>query len=113
MQSLPTRWKMMQSSGTKVSGSEALGGTGRNGLLIATALLALTIAGCQSSTTALSTVDKAQGSSENISSLTSVIQSNPRDPEGYNVRGSAYGKSGRYKEALRDFDQAIALNPNF
>lgn len=29
------------------------------------------------------------------------------------MRGSAYGKSGRYKEALRDFDQAIALNPNF
>ncbi len=93
MQSLPTRLKMMQSSGT-----------GRNGLLIAAALLALTVAGCQSSTTtALSTVDKAQGSSENISSLTSVIQSNPRDPEGYNVRGSAYGKSGRYKGSAARF----------
>jgi len=34
-------------------------------------------------------IDKAQGSSENISSLSAVIQRNPQDPEGYNVRGSA------------------------
>jgi tetratricopeptide (TPR) repeat protein len=117
--SLPTRLKVLQSSETRISGVETFGanrgaGIGRHGFLIAATLLALTVAGCQSSTTtALSTVDRAQGSSENISSLTSVIQSNPRDPEGYNVRGSAYGKAGRYKEAIRDFDQAISLNPNF
>ncbi len=113
MLQLAMRLKVMQLSETEVSGIEASGGAGRNGLIIAAALLALTVAGCQSTNSTLSTVDRAQGSSENISSLTSVIQSNPRDPEGYNVRGSAYGKAGRYKEAMRDFDQAIALNPNF
>ena len=86
---------------------------GRIGILVSTALVCMAIAGCQSTNTALTTVDRAQGTSENISSLTQVIQSNPRDPEGYNVRGSAYGRAGRYKEAIRDFDQAIALNPNF
>jgi hypothetical protein len=39
----------------------------------------------------LSTVDTAQGSSENISSLSSVIDRNPRDPDAYNVRGSPTG----------------------
>ncbi|EEY02286.1 tetratricopeptide repeat protein [Brucella neotomae] len=108
MLQLAMRLKVMQLSETEVSGIEASGGAGRNGLIIAAALLALTVAGCQSTNSTLSTVDRAQGSSENISSLTSVIQSNPRDPEGYNVRGSAYGKAGRYKEAMRDFDQAYA-----
>ena len=61
----------------------------------------------------LNTVDVAQGSSQNISSLTAVIQRNPNDPEAYNVRGSAYGKGGRYREALNDFDKAIELRPNF
>jgi hypothetical protein len=37
----------------------------------------------------LNTVDVAQGSSQNISSLTAVIQRNSNDPEAYNVRGSA------------------------
>ena len=77
-------------------------------------LAMLALAGCQtSSTNLLAPIDKAQGSSENISSLTAVIERNPRDPEGYNVRGSAYGRAGRYKEALRDFDTALQLNPNF
>lgn len=115
--SLPTRFKVMHSSGNFVEKAGKSTGShfARNSLLAVTAVLALAVAGCQSSNThsALSTVDRAQGSSENISSLTSVIQSNPRDPEAYNVRGSAYGKARRYKEALRDFDQAIALNPNF
>ena len=37
----------------------------------------------------------------------------PQDPEAYNVRGSAYGRGGKYREALKDFDKAIELNPNF
>ena len=43
------------------------------------ALTVLTLAGCQSTSNSILTpVDLAQGSSENISSLTTVIQSNPR-----------------------------------
>ena len=61
----------------------------------------------------LSTIEKAQGSSENISSLSAVIDRNPNDPEAYNVRGSAYGRGGRYREAMNDFNRAIELNPNF
>src|SRR4051794_34251166 len=48
----------------------------------------------------MATIEAAQGSSENIESLTSVINRNPTDAEGYNVRGSAYGRAGRYREAL-------------
>ena len=35
----------------------------------------------------ITSVDVAQGSDQNISSLTEVIQRNPTDPEAYNVRG--------------------------
>ena len=75
----------------------------------------LVLAGCQTSgpTGEFNNIDKAQGSSENISSLSAVIQRNPQDPEGYNVRGSAYGRGGQYQAALKDFNQAIQLNPNF
>jgi tetratricopeptide (TPR) repeat protein len=31
----------------------------------------------------------------------------------YNVRGSAYGRGGRYREALNDFNMAIQLKPDF
>ena len=75
---------------------------------------ALALAGCQTATGPLgevAAIDAAQGSSENISSLTAVIQRSPNDPEAYNVRGSAYGRGGRYQEALADFDTAIAAQP--
>ena len=61
----------------------------------------------------LATIEAAQGSEQNIASLTAVIARSPQDPEAYNVRGSAYGRAGQYREALQDFDRAIALNPNF
>jgi tetratricopeptide (TPR) repeat protein len=52
-------------------------------------------------------------SAANIESLTAVIQSNPRDPGAYNVRGTAYAQAGRYKEALQDFDTALQLDPGY
>ncbi|GAB5460443.1 MAG: hypothetical protein HoeaKO_05340 [Hoeflea alexandrii] len=58
-------------------------------------------------------IDRTQGTEENISSLTDVIRRNPSDPEGYNVRGSAYGRSGQFRNALDDFNRAIELNPSF
>ena len=66
-----------------------------------------------SQTTDLIAVDRAQGSEENIASLTSVINANPSDPEGYNVRGSAYGRAGQFNQALDDFNRAIQINPQF
>ena len=74
---------------------------------------AVVFAGCSSTNNVLDPDDVAQGSHENISSLTAVIKANPRDPAGYNVRGSAYGRAGRNKEAIADFTSAISLNPNF
>ena len=50
---------------------------------------------------------------QNISSLSSVIERNPNSPEAYNVRGSAYGRAGKYSEALRDFDRRSSLIPIF
>ncbi|TIX98126.1 MAG: GlcNAc transferase, partial [Mesorhizobium sp.] len=60
--------------------------------LTAALLSGLALAGCQTVPTGeFTNIDKAQGSAENISSLSAVIQRSPQDPEGYNVRGSAYG----------------------
>ncbi len=73
--------------------------------MMAALLAGLLLSACQSGPTGeLTTIDTAQGSDQNISSLTSVIDRNPQDPEAYNVRGSAYGRGGKYREALKDFD---------
>lgn len=90
-------------------------GNSVNRLVLTAALLSgLALAGCQSTPTGeLGSIDQAQGSSENISSLSSVVDRNPRDPEAYNVRGSALGRGGKYQAALKDFDTAIQLKPDF
>ena len=41
------------------------------------------------------------------------MEANPNSPEAYNVRGTAYGRAGRNREALADFTRAIELNPRF
>ena len=41
------------------------------------------------------------------------MDANPNDPSAYNVRGTAYGRAGRLREALADFDRAIQLDPRF
>ena len=75
---------------------------------------ALALSGCQTaSTDDMIKVDREQGSEQNIASLSSVINSNPTDPEGYNVRGSAYGRAGQFKRALDDFSRALQMNPKF
>ena len=84
-------------------------------LLAAMAAVSLTISGCATTSTPVDAIqlDSAQGTSENISSLTEVIRRNPNDPEGYNVRGAAYGRSGQFSNAISDFDTAIKLKPSF
>jgi len=82
--------------------------------MLAAMISGVALAGCTTTPTGeLTTIEVAQGSDENISSLTAVIERNPSDPEAYNVRGSAYGRGGKYQEALRDFDKALQLRPNF
>ncbi len=44
-------------------------------------------------------IDQAQGSAENLSSLTAAVNADPRNPEAYNVRGIAYGRSGDNRRA--------------
>ena len=44
---------------------------------------------------------------------TRTIQANPKDPEAYNVRGTADGRAGQYDRAIKDFTTAIQLDPNF
>jgi tetratricopeptide (TPR) repeat protein len=86
----------------------------RSGAIMAALFAGLLVSACQSGPTGeLTTIDTAQGSDQNISSLTAVISRNPGDPEAYNVRGSAYGRGGKYREALKDFDKAIELKPSF
>jgi len=76
---------------------------------------ALTLSGCTTAETSsdMMRVERAQGSEQNIASLSGVISANPSDPEGYNVRGSAYGRAGEFRRALADFNKAIELNPRF
>src|SRR5687768_10028196 len=66
------------------------------------AIAALTLAGCQTADTSsdMMRVERAQGTEQNIASLSTVIAANPSDPEGYNVRGSAYGRAGEFRRAL-------------
>ena len=58
-------------------------------------------------------VDPSTASEANIESLTAVIARDPNNAESYNVRGAAYGRAGRYKEAIADFNTAIQIDPNF
>src|SRR5690606_20223713 len=89
----------------------------RFGLPVRGAVLGIVVAGlaaCQSMPIDSSTmVDAAQGSELNIASLTAVIERSPGDAEAYNMRGTALGRGGKYREALKDFDRAIQLNPRF
>jgi tetratricopeptide (TPR) repeat protein len=75
-------------------------------------LSALALSGCVTSETGelATTIDREQGSSENINSLSDVISANANDPEAYNVRGSAYGRAGNYRAAM---NRALQLNPQY
>ena len=77
--------------------------------------LALPLAACQTGglPNLPVSIDPSTASESNIESLSAVIAREPSNPEAYNVRGSAYGRAGRYDDAMADFDKAIELNPNF
>ncbi len=101
--------------GTEISGlSTRISHSCSKSALPAALITLMALAGCATTTsTDMITVDRAQGSQENIASLSSVISSSPQDPEGYNVRGTAYGRAGEFSRALEDFNRAIQLNPQF
>src|SRR5258708_23958254 len=69
----------------------------------ALAVLAL-VAGCQTQPSNFGKpddmVDPAAGSQANIGSLSAVIAKNPNDANGYNVRGTAYRRAGKLREAI-------------
>src|SRR4051794_23440871 len=77
----------------------------------------LRVAGCQTHPNNFGKpddlVDPAAGSQANIGSLSEVIAKNPNDANGYNVRGTAYGRAGKLREAIADFDAALRINPSF
>ncbi len=50
--------------------------------------------------------------SNNIASLTEVVNRNPNDALALNTRGAAYARAGRFSEAIADFNRAIQLDPN-
>ena len=58
-------------------------------------------------------VEDSQTASTDIASLSDVVTKNPGDAEAYNMRGSAYARSGQYEAAAKDFDQALRINPGF
>jgi tetratricopeptide (TPR) repeat protein len=92
------------------------GRTLRPALTVAAAVLCgALLAGCQTSgkSGVAGDIDSSAGSEVNIASLTAVIAQNPNDASTYNVRGSAYGRAGKFKEAIADFNTAIKINPGF
>jgi tetratricopeptide (TPR) repeat protein len=84
------------------------------GAVLLTTVLAMGLTACGTTdTTDTIRINKEQGTEQNIASLTAVIDANPSDPEGYNTRGSAYGRAGQFSRALDDFNRALELNPRF
>src|SRR5262245_13386253 len=85
--------------------------------LLALAAAALGLAGCVmdglGTTSQRGDIEDSQTASTDIASLTDVVGKNPDDAEAYNMRGSAYARSGQYDAAIKDFDRALAINPNF
>jgi tetratricopeptide (TPR) repeat protein len=79
------------------------------------AICALAMAGCTTANVALLDDEELQAiaSPTNIASLSDVVRRNPNDPQAYNMRGSVYGRAGRYQEALEDFNQAIRIDPKY
>ncbi|PZM85955.1 MAG: hypothetical protein DKT66_00690 [Candidatus Melainabacteria bacterium] len=47
---------------------------------------------------------------EAVAEMTSIIKSNPDEDEAWNKRGTLYYAMGKYKEAVKDFTQALATN---
>ena len=48
-----------------------------------------------------------------IAELTVAIEMNPNHALATNARGYSQMRLGRYTEALRDFDRALAFDPNY
>ena len=88
----------------------------RLAVIMTAGALSFVLSACQtipSDSVASSDLEQYSGSAVNIASLSEVIERNPNAPGPYNVRGTAYGKAGRYEQALSDFNKAIELDPNF
>jgi len=47
---------------------------------------------------------------EAVAEMTSIIKSNPEEDEAWNKRGTLYYAMGKYKEAVKDFTEALATN---
>jgi tetratricopeptide (TPR) repeat protein len=83
--------------------------------LVACIAASLALAGCSTMLDHGGLAPEAtySASPANIASLTDVIQSQPNDPQAYNMRGTVLASSGRRKEALIDFNKAIQLDPKY
>jgi len=89
-----------------------------DGSVRAAVLLALTVlAGCGAASVspevALKQEQAAAGQANNIESLTEIIEKNPQDANALNLRGTAYGQAGDYKNAMQDFNKALKVKPDF
>jgi tetratricopeptide (TPR) repeat protein len=52
-----------------------------------------------------------QGKMEDaVSEMTAIIKVNPEEDEAWNKRGNLYFSMGKYKEAVKDFTEALATN---
>ncbi|MEO6162621.1 MAG: tetratricopeptide repeat protein, partial [Candidatus Binatia bacterium] len=49
---------------------------------------------------------------EAVAAFNRAIKAAPKSDEAYNNRGLAYAKLGQQDNALKDYDEALKLNPN-
>jgi tetratricopeptide (TPR) repeat protein len=87
-------------------------------LLALSATTALALAGCETvggvgGSPSRGDIEDSQTASTDIASLSDVVEKNRNDSEAWNMRGSAYARSGQYDLAIKDFNQALTLNPSF
>jgi tetratricopeptide (TPR) repeat protein len=51
--------------------------------------------------------------SQSLKIIEEAIKDDPKDPEGYHLRGLYYANQKQYKKAIEDYNKAIELNPKY
>ena len=85
-------------------------------LIIALALVGMTITGFECSSTELTSAKlyiQQKNYPKAMEALNSEIQKNPKSYEGYYLKGYVEGELGNYKELVNDFNKSLAISNEY